>query len=215
MWKYNRYMRDYAKVINSLDRNIGRVVEYLREHDLLDNTIIVYTSDQGFYMGEHGWFDKRFMYEESMRTPLVMRLPAALGYERRGDVTTLTQNIDYAPTFLDMAGLPIPSDIQGISLRRLLLKNGKEPDLGRKALYYHFYEYPGEHAVRRHYGIRTTRYKLMHFYGDIDKWEMYDLKKDPNELTNVFDDPSYAKVRRQLERDLAGLRKHYKAENAK
>ena len=155
------------------------------------------------------------MYEESMRTPLVMRLPAALGYERRGDVTTLTQNIDYAPTFLDMAGLPIPSDIQGISLRRLLLKNGKEPDLGRKALYYHFYEYPGEHAVRRHYGIRTTRYKLMHFYGDIDKWEMYDLKKDPNELTNVFDDPSYAKVRRQLERDLAGLRKHYKAENAK
>lgn len=215
VWKYNRYMRDYAKVINSLDRNIGRVVEYLREHDLLDNTIIVYTSDQGFYMGEHGWFDKRFMYEESMRTPLVMRLPAALGYERRGDVTTLVQNIDYAPTFLDMAGLPIPSDIQGISLRRLLLKNGKEPDLGRKALYYHFYEYPGEHAVRRHYGIRTTRYKLMHFYGDIDKWEMYDLKKDPNELTNVFDDPSYAKVRRQLERDLAGLRKHYKAENAK
>ena len=215
MWKYNRYMRDYAKVINSLDRNIGRVVEYLREHDLLDNTIIVYTSDQGFYMGEHGWFDKRFMYEESMRTPLVMRLPAALGYKRRGDVTTLVQNIDYAPTFLDMAGLPIPSDIQGISLRRLLLKNGKEPDLGRKALYYHFYEYPGEHAVRRHYGIRTTRYKLMHFYGDIDKWEMYDLKKDPNELTNVFDDPSYAKVRRQLERDLDGLRKYYKAENAK
>ena len=144
-----------------------------------------------------------------------MRLPAALGYKRRGDVTTLVQNIDYAPTFLDMAGLPIPSDIQGISLRRLLLANGKEPDLGRKALYYHFYEYPGEHAVRRHYGIRTTRYKLMHFYGDIDKWEMYDLKKDPNELTNVFDDPSYAKVRRQLERDLDGLRKYYKAENAK
>lgn len=213
VWKYNRYMRDYAKVINSLDRNIGRVLQYLKEHDLLDNTLIVYTSDQGFYMGEHGWFDKRFMYEESLRTPLVMRLPK--GYDKRGDVTTMVQNIDYAPTFLDMAGLPIPEDIQGTSLRKLLLKNGKEPDLGRKALYYHFYEYPGEHAVRRHYGIRNTRYKLMHFYGDIDKWELYDLKKDPNELHNVFDDPSYAKVRKQLERDLEELRVYYKAENAK
>ena len=213
VWKYNRYMRDYAKVINSLDRNIGRVLQYLKEHDLLDNTLIVYTSDQGFYMGEHGWFDKRFMYEESLRTPLVMRLPK--GYDKRGDVTTMVQNIDYAPTFLDMAGLPIPEDIQGTSLRKLLLKNGKEPDLGRKALYYHFYEYPGEHAVRRHYGIRNTRYKLMHFYGDIDKWELYDLKKDPNELHNVFDDPSYAKVRKQLERDLEELRVYYKAQNAK
>lgn len=213
VWKYNRYMRDYAKVINSLDRNIGRVLQYLKEHDLLENTLIVYTSDQGFYMGEHGWFDKRFMYEESLRTPLVMRLPK--GYDKRGDVTTMVQNIDYAPTFLDMAGLPIPEDIQGISLRKLLLKNGKEPDLGRKALYYHFYEYPGEHAVRRHYGIRNTRYKLMHFYGDIDKWELYDLKKDPNELHNVFDDPSYAKVRKQLERDLEELRVYYKAQNAK
>ena len=213
VWKYNRYMRDYAKVINSLDRNIGRVLQYLKEHDLLENTLIVYTSDQGFYMGEHGWFDKRFMYEESLRTPLVMRLPK--GYDKRGDVTTMVQNIDYAPTFLDMAGLPIPEDIQGTSLRKLLLKNGKEPDLGRKALYYHFYEYPGEHAVRRHYGIRNTRYKLMHFYGDIDKWELYDLKKDPNELHNVFDDPSYAKVRKQLERDLEELRVYYKAQNAK
>ena len=213
VWKYNRYMRDYAKVINSLDRNIGRVLQYLKEHDLLENTLIVYTSDQGFYMGEHGWFDKRFMYEESLRTPLVMRLPK--GYDKRGDVTTMVQNIDYAPTFLDMAGLPIPEDIQGTSLRKLLLKNGKEPDLGRKALYYHFYEYPGEHAVRRHYGIRNTRYKLMNFYGDIDKWELYDLKKDPNELHNVFDDPSYAKVRKQLERDLEELRVYYKAQNAK
>lgn len=213
VWKYNRYMRDYAKVINSLDRNIGRVLQYLKEHDLLENTLIVYTSDQGFYMGEHGWFDKRFMYEESLRTPLVMRLPK--GYDKRGDVTTMVQNIDYAPTFLDMAGLPIPEDIQGTSLRKLLLKNGKEPSLGRKALYYHFYEYPGEHAVRRHYGIRNTRYKLMHFYGDIDKWELYDLKKDPNELHNVFDDPSYAKVRKQLERDLEELRVYYKAQNAK
>ena len=153
------------------------------------------------------------MYEESLRTPLVMRLPK--GYDKRGDVTTMVQNIDYAPTFLDMAGLPIPEDIQGTSLRKLLLKNGKEPDLGRKALYYHFYEYPGEHAVRRHYGIRNTRYKLMHFYGDIDKWELYDLKKDPNELHNVFDDPSYAKVRKQLERDLEDLRVYYKAQNAK
>lgn len=210
-WKYNRYMRDYAKVVESLDRNIGRVLDYLREHDLLDNTLIVYTSDQGFYMGEHGWFDKRFMYEESMRTPLVMRLPASL--HKRGDINELVQNIDYAPTFLDLAGAPIPEDMQGVSLAPLLRKN-KSVKLDRKSLYYHFYEFPGEHSVRRHYGVRDKRYKLIHFYGDIDRWELYDLKHDPKELNNLYGNAKYRKIQQRMHQELERVRKHYKAENA-
>lgn len=211
-WKFTRYMRDYSKVVKSLDRNIGRVVDYLREHDLLENTLIVYTSDQGFYMGEHGWFDKRFMYEESMRTPLVMRLPASL--KKRGDIAELVQNIDYAPTFLDLAGAPIPEDMQGVSLAPLLRTN-KDNKLERKSLYYHFYEYPGEHAVRRHYGVRDKRYKLIHFYGDFDAWELYDLKKDPKELNNLYGNPRYRRVQARMHKELDRLRKHYKAEEAK
>lgn len=212
-FKFNRYMRDYAKVIASLDRNIARVYDYLKANDLLDNTLIVYTSDQGFYMGEHGWFDKRFMYEESMRTPLVMRLPKNL--KRRGAVSELVQNIDYAPTFLDLANVAIPSDIQGVSLLPLL-KNEKSPeDWSRKGLYYHFYEYPGEHAVRRHYGIRDKRYKLIHFYGDIDKWELYDLEKDPKELKNLYDNAEYKHIADSMHIELKKLEKLYKAENIK
>ena len=134
-WKFQRYMRDYMKTVKSLDDNVGRVLDYLKEKGLLDNTLVVYTSDQGFYMGEHGWFDKRFMYEESMRTPLIMRLPK--GFDRRGDITEMVQNIDYAPTFLELAGAEIPSDIQGISLVPLL--KGEHPKDWRKALYYHFF----------------------------------------------------------------------------
>lgn len=212
-FKYNRYMRDYAKVIESLDRNIGRVLDYLRDHDLLENTLIVYTSDQGFYMGEHGWFDKRFMYEESMRTPLVMRLPK--GLRRRGDVTELVQNIDYAPTFVDLAGLPVPEDMQGVSLAPLLRHKRSPKDWKRKSLYYHFYEYPGEHAVRRHYGVRTERYKLIHFYGDMDYWEMYDLQQDPHELHNLYGDPAHTELQQELHQELDRLRREYKAENAK
>lgn len=212
-WKYNRYMRDYAKVVASLDRNIGRVIDYLKEHDLLENTLIVYTSDQGFYMGEHGWFDKRFMYEESMRTPLVMRMPKSL--ERRGDVSQLVQNIDYAPTFIDLAGLPVPKDMQGVSLAPLLRNDKSDKSWKRKSLYYHFYEYPGEHAVRRHYGIRGERYKLIHFYGDMDYWEMYDLQADPQELNNIYGKPEYAKLQKRLHKELNKLRKQYKAEHAK
>ncbi len=211
-FKFTRYMRDYAKVIESLDRNIGRVLDYLRDHDLLENTLVVYTSDQGFYMGEHGWFDKRFMYEESMRTPLVMRMPERLSV--RGDVTQLVQNIDYAPTFIDLAGLPVPRDMQGVSLAPLLRNREGEKAWRRKSLYYHFYEYPGEHAVRRHYGVRTERYKLMHFYGDMDHWELYDLETDPEELTNLYGRPEYAKVQKRLHRELRRLRKHYKATQA-
>ncbi len=206
-WKYQRYMRDYAKVVKSLDRNVGRVIDYLREHDMLDNTLIVYTSDQGFYMGEHGWFDKRFMYEESMRTPLVMHLPKSL--KKRGDIKELVQNIDYAPTFLDMAGLNVPQDMQGESLLPLLKEDKEVTDWQRQSLYYHFYEYPGEHQVRRHYGIRTKEYKLIHFYGDLDAWELYDLKNDPKELKNLYNKPEYQTIVEELKTQLDSLRTHY------
>lgn len=189
-WKFQRYMRDYAKVVASLDRNVGRVLDYLRDHDMLDNTLVVYTSDQGFYMGEHGWFDKRFMYEESMRTPLVMMLPE--GYAAKGDIPEMVQNIDYAPTFIELAGAEVPDDIQGVSLVPLL--KGEHPDDWRDALYYHFHEYPAEHAVKRHYGVRDGRYKLIHFYNDIDRWELYDLEKDPTEMHNIFGQPGTEEV---------------------
>ena len=204
-WKFQRYMRDYMKTVKSLDDNVGRVLDYLKEKGLLDNTLVVYTSDQGFYMGEHGWFDKRFMYEESMRTPLIMRLPK--GFERRGDITEMVQNIDYAPTFLELAGAEIPSDIQGVSLVPLL-KGEPQPDW-RKALYYHFYEYPAEHMVKRHYGIRTERYKLIHFYNDIDHWELYDLQTDPTEMHNLYGLKEYETVVADLKKQLHELQEQY------
>ncbi len=179
-WKYQQYMRDYLRVITSVDRNVGRVLDYLEEKGLMDNTLIVYTSDQGFYMGEHGWFDKRFMYEESFRTPLLMRLPGGV----KGDVTALVQNIDYAPTFLELAGVDVPNDIHGSSLLPLLKGEKWEPN--RKALYYHYYEFPDEHAVHPHYGVRTERYKLIHFYDGIDEWELYDLYNDTLEINNIY-----------------------------
>ena len=202
-------MRDYAKVTRSLDDNVGRLMDYLRTEGLLDNTLVVYTSDQGFYMGEHGWFDKRFMYEESMRTPLVMRLPD--GYKRRGQIDEMVQNIDYAPTFLQMAGVPIPEDMQGQSLVPLLQEE-KGPRKWRDALYYHFYEYPAEHMVKRHYGIRTERYKLIHFYNDIDAWELYDLQEDPSEMHNLYGHPDYKKIQKKLHKKLNELRKEYQAD---
>lgn len=209
-WKFQRYMRDYLKVVKSLDDNVGRLLDHLEEEGLLENTLIVYTSDQGFYMGEHGWFDKRFMYEESMRTPLIMRLPDRFvrenGLEAR-DIPELVQNIDYAPTFLELAGAEIPDDIQGESLVPLL--KGEHPDNWRQSLYYHFYEYPAEHSVKRHYGIRTDRYKLIHFYHDIDAWELYDLLEDPNELHNLYSQPGYEALTDSLKVQLAGLREQY------
>ena len=200
-WKFQRYMRDYMKTVKSLDDNVGRVLNYLEENGLLDNTLVVYTSDQGFYMGEHGWFDKRFMYEESMRTPLIMRLPK--GFDRKGDIT----EIDYAPTFLELAGVKVPEDIQGESLLPLL--KGKKPAGWRKSLYYHFYEYPAEHMVKRHYGVRTDPYKLIHFYNDIDAWELYDLEKDPAEMHNVINDPAYSEVLADMQAELKKLQIQY------
>ena len=204
-WKYQRYMRDYAKVIKSLDDNVGRILDYLDEKGLSDNTLVVYTSDQGFYMGEHGWFDKRFMYEESMHTPLIMRLPR--GLNKRGDIPQLVQNIDYAPTFLKLAGVSVPEDMQGVSLVPLL--KGESPDNWRHSLYYHFYEYPAEHAVKRHYGVRTERYKLIHFYNDIDVWELYDLKEDPSEMNNLYGRESTEEITRQLKDELKTLQQQY------
>lgn len=217
-WKYQQYMRDYLRVIHSVDRNVGRVYDYLKEHNLLENTLIVYTSDQGFYMGEHGWFDKRFMYEESFRTPLIMRMPQAYG-GKRGLCPTMVQNIDYAPTFLQACGVNVPSDIQGESfLSDLTNKAMTSPDgsntvkphkLNRKAIYYHYYEYPDEHKVNRHFGIRTPRYSLMRFYGDVNQWELYDLKKDPENMHNLYGQPAYEKLTQKLKKELLQLQEQY------
>lgn len=193
-WKYQRYMRDYLKVEKSLDDNVGRVLKYLEENGLLENTLVVYTSDQGFYMGEHGWFDKRFMYEESFRTPLVMMLPK--GLERRGEVPEIVQNIDYAPTFLSIAGVEVPADMQGVSMLPLL--TGEEVENWRTSLYYHYHEYPAEHSVKRHYGVRDGRYKLIHFYNDIDKWELYDLENDPYEMRNIYGESGTEPIARSM-----------------
>ncbi len=204
-WKFTRYMRDYMKTVKSLDDNVGRVLDYLESHGLLENTLIVYTSDQGFYMGEHGWFDKRFMYEESMHTPLIMRLPARFG--RRGDIDEFVQNIDYAPTFLELAGAEVPDDIQGLSFVPLL--KGEKPENWRDALYYHYYEYPAEHSVKRHYGIRTDRYKLIHFYNDIDVWELYDLENDPCEMHNIYGEEGTEELVDSLKARMFALQEEY------
>lgn len=204
-WKFTRYMRDYMKVVKSLDENVGRVLDYLKANGLDDNTLVVYTSDQGFYMGEHGWFDKRFMYEESLHTPLVMKLPK--GFDRRGDITEPVQNIDYAPTFLEIAGVEIPQDIQGVSLLPLL--KGQKPEQWRDGIYYHFYEYPAEHAVKRHYGVRDGRYKLIHFYNDIDHWELYDLEADPTEMHNLYGQAGTEQLTQRMRAKLKALQEQY------
>ena len=202
-WKYQQYMHDYMRVIHSVDRNVGRVLDYMEKSGLLENTIIVYTSDQGFYMGEHGWFDKRFMYEESFRTPMLVRFPGGV----KGDIPEMVQNIDHAATFLQVAGVPVPEDIQGASYLPLL--KGEKPKDWRTSLYYHFYEYPAEHAVKRHYGVRTDRYKLIHFYNDIDVWELYDLQNDPMEMHNIYNEPGNEALIDSLKIELNKLQEQY------
>lgn len=203
-WKFNRYMQDYLRTIQSVDDGVGEILDYLDENGLSENTIVVYTSDQGFYLGEHGWFDKRFMYEESFRTPLLMKFPKEI---KPGTVVNqMVQNLDFAPTFLDYANTKIPKDIQGASFRKVV--NGKVSEW-RDAIYYAYYEFPGEHHVKRHYGIRTESYKLIHFYYDIDQWELYDLEKDPSEMNNVYNDPNYSKVRETMHKKLKEIRVKY------
>ncbi len=203
-WKFNRYIKDYLRCIQSVDDGVGELLDYLKANGLEENTIIVYTSDQGFYLGEHGWFDKRFMYEESLRTPLLIRYPKEI---QAGMVCNqMIQNIDFAPTFLDYAGIKIPKDIQGESFRNVVA--GKKTKW-RDAIYYHYYEYPQPHSVLPHYGVRTERYKLIHFYDKVDEWELYDLETDPREMKSVYDDPAYAKIRSQLHKKLKTLQKKY------
>ncbi len=201
LWKYQRYMQDYLATISAVDESIGEVLNYLEANGLSDNTLVVYTSDQGFYLGEHGWFDKRFMYEESMRTPLLMQFPGKIP---AGSVSEeLVQNIDFAPTFLAYAGLDIPSDIQGESLLPIL--QGKPVENWRQSLYYHYYEYPGFHSVKRHFGVRDQRFKLIHFYNDIDQWEFYDLEKDPSEMNNAINNPEYKQEVVRMKAELTRL----------
>jgi len=206
IWKYQRYMQDYLGTISSVDDNVGRVLDYLDESGLAENTIVVYTSDQGFYLGEHGWFDKRFIYDESFKTPLLIRWPNKITPGTTED--EMVQNLDFAQTFLQAAGINAPSDMQGKSLIPLL--TGESNNLGRDAVYYHYYEYPSVHMVKRHYGIVNKEYKLAHFYYDVDEWELYDRLKDPTEMNNVYDDPEYANVVKDLKQQLADLRKEYK-----
>ncbi len=204
-WKYQRYMKDYLRCIKSVDDNVGRLLDYLDHTGLSENTVVIYSSDQGFYLGEHGWFDKRFMYEESFRTPLLVRWPAATP---PGSVNQeLVSNLDFAQTFLDIAGVNQPPDMQGISLKPLL--EGKTPGNWRKSLYYHYYEYPAVHSVRRHEGVATKRYKLIHFY-DLDEWELYDLEKDPHEMQNRYNHPDYESIITDLKQELIRLQKEYK-----
>ncbi|MDH5805151.1 MAG: DUF4976 domain-containing protein, partial [Gemmatimonadota bacterium] len=203
-WKYQRYIKDYLRTIASVDDNIGRILAYLDETGLAENTVVIYTSDQGFYLGDHGWFDKRWMYEESLRTPLIVRWPGVT--EPGSQNSDLVQNLDFAETFLDMAGTDIPEVMQGASLVPLL--RGETPTDWRDALYYQYFEYPGWHMVRRHYGIRTDRYKLIHYY-EIGEWELFDLEQDPTELNNLIADPEHFAMVDSLTNRLNSLRQHY------
>jgi arylsulfatase A-like enzyme len=206
-YKYQRYMKDYLRCVDAMDDQIGRVLNYLDETGLAKNTIVIYASDQGFYLGEHGWFDKRWIYEQSVKTPFIVRWP---GVTKPGTVNNdMVSILDLPETFLDAAGLPVPSDMQGHSLVPVL--KGQTPKDWRTSWYYHYYEYPGAHSVRRHYGVVTKDYKLFHFYEkDVDEWRMMDLKKDPNELTDVYGKPEYAKIQAELKTELARLRKELK-----
>jgi len=207
-WKYQRYMRDYLSTAASLDRNIGRALDYLDQHNLTNNTIVIYLSDQGFYLGEHGWFDKRWIYEESFRTPMVMRYPGVI---KPGTVNKdFVMNLDIAPTLLTAAGVKIPNDMQGQSFLSLLVQRNVK---GRGAMYYHYYE-NGEHSVSPHFGIRTKRYKLIRFYERVNDWELYDLKKDKNEMHNVYGRKGYEKITEQLKKQLDELIRQYDDEDA-
>jgi arylsulfatase A-like enzyme len=206
LWKYQRYIKDYLRCVTSVDENIGQLLDYLDQNELADNMIVIYTSDQGFFLGEHGWYDKRFMYEESLGMPLIIRFPNEI---EAGSISReLVLNLDFCPTFLDYAGIKIPKDVQGESLRPLL--RGENPGKWRQAIYYHYYEYPhGWHFVKRHYGIRTKEYKLIHFYNDIDAFELYNLIEDPNELYNLYGKKETVNIQEKLKDELTKLRKYY------
>ena len=203
-WKYQRYIKDYLRCVVSVDENIGRMLDYLESEGILDNTVIVYTSDQGFYLGEHGWYDKRYMYEESFSTPLLIRYPKEIPAGQTS--AKLVMNLDFAPTFMDYANVQVPEDMQGLSLRRL--NAGEAVDDWRESVYYHYYQSTGWHHVPKHYGVRNDRYKLIHYYEKGD-WELYDLEEDPNELQNLYENAEYEATIEGLRGELSRLQVQY------
>ncbi|MEM9283620.1 MAG: sulfatase [Verrucomicrobiota bacterium] len=203
-WKYQRYVKDYLRCVKSVDDTIGDVLDYLEESGLAENTLVIYSSDQGWYLGEHGWFDKRWMYEESLKTPLLAQWPGVI---EPGSVNNdIVSNLDFAQTFLDVAGVALPDDMQGKSLLPLL--RGDTPEDWRTSFYYHYYEFPGAHSVARHFGVTDGEHKLIHYY-HLGEWELFDLNKDPDELNSVYDSPEYSSKRKELEAELARLQKYY------
>jgi arylsulfatase A-like enzyme len=212
-WKYQRYIKDYLRCVASIDDNVGRLLDYLDAEGLAENTIVMYTSDQGFFLGDHGWYDKRFMYEESLRMPFIVRYPREI---EAGSVNAgMILNVDFAPTWLDFAGVEIPERFQGASFRPLL--RGEQPEGWQTAMYYRYWMHLANHRVYAHYGVRTLRHKLIYYYADalgqpgaIDdprppEWELFDLERDPYELHSVYDRPEYADVVMQLKAQLRAL----------
>jgi arylsulfatase A-like enzyme len=200
-WKYQRFMRDYLATVQSVDEGVGRVVEFLDRNGLGKNTIVIYTSDQGFFLGDHGLFDKRFMYEESLRMPFIVRWPAAIKPGARSDAMAL--NVDFAPTFLEAAGLPVPADMQGRSLLPVL--RGRTPATWRSSMYYRYYHDPGDHNTRAHYGVRTRTHKLIHYWKK-DQWELFDLVNDPFELNNLYGQPGQDALTAAMKAELGKVR---------
>jgi arylsulfatase A-like enzyme len=200
-WNYQRYMKDYLACVQSVDDNIGRMLDYLEKSGMSKNTIVIYTSDQGFFLGDHNWYDKRFMYEECLRMPFLIRYPEKIKAGKVNDAMIL--NVDFAPTFLEYAGLSAPKEVQGHSIVPLL--RGEKPKDWRTSMYYRYYHYPGDHRVQKHYGVRTERYKLIYF-NELKEWELFDLKKDPNEMKSVYGDPKYANVQKEMLAELRRLR---------
>jgi arylsulfatase A-like enzyme len=200
-WKYQRYMQDYLATLQSVDDSVGRMLSFLDKAGLSRNTMVIYTSDQGFFLGDHGLFDKRFMYEESIRMPFLVRWPAGIKPGTRSDAMAL--NIDFAPTFLDTAGLTVPAEMQGRSLLPVL--RGRTPSDWRTAMYYRYYHDPGDHNTRAHYGIRTAMHKLIYFWKK-DQWELFDLVNDPYELHNLYGEPGQGELTNRLKQALAKLK---------
>ncbi len=204
-WKYQRFMQDYLACVQSVDDNVGRLVDWLDASGLRENTVVIYTSDQGFFLGEHGLFDKRFMYEESLRMPFLVRWPARIKPGTASDAIGI--NCDFAPTFLELAGQPTPKDMQGRSF--VPLWKGRKPADWRKAMYYRYYHDPGDHNTRAHYGIRTATHKLIYFWKK-DQWECYDLVADPAEMHNIYDDPKAQPIVAGLKEELRRLKRELK-----
>ena len=204
-WKYQTYIKDYLRCVAGVDKAVGQVLDYLEANDLSENTVVIYTSDQGFYLGEHGWFDKRWMYEESFRMPFIISYPKMI--LPKSENSNLLLNIDFAPTLLELASIEIPKSIQGTSFVPQLKSNFEDV---RDAIYYHYYEYPKWHMVQPHYGIRTKRFKLIHFYYSMDQWELYDLDSDPNEMNNLYENAKYKNLIGALKKKLKDLQVSYK-----